>query len=124
MENNNQLARPDNTKLIETITTLNISEGDKQELIKKLATNEIGFAEFAKHKLAESAIAQNDIGNFLSELDMLKKTGMYATAALESKTGSGKITMQFRGGDTKLILPVLIILGVVLIAALVIVFWN
>jgi len=49
---------------------------------------------------------------------------MYATTKLEAKTGSGKIEMQFKGGDTKLIIPVLIIVAIVIIASLVIVFWK
>lgn len=75
-------------------------------------------------KLAASGVAQGDITNFLGELERLNKKGMYATTTLVSKTGSGEIRMQFKGGDTKLIVPVLIIIGIVVIAALAIVFWR
>jgi hypothetical protein len=124
MDNNNQLVKLDNTKLIETISNLNISEKDKQELMKQLVSNDVELIKNAKEKLTDSGVAQGDISNFLSELSIMSKKGMYATTTLEAKTGSGKITMQFKGGDTKLIIPVLVIFGVVIIAALVIVFWN
>ena len=38
------------------------------------------------------------------------------------ETGSGKMEISIRGGDRKLIIPVLIIISIVIIAALVIVF--
>lgn len=122
--NNNQLIKIDNTKMIETINTLNISENVKQELLEQLASNDIELINNAKQKLFDSGLAQGDISSFLSELAAMSNKGMYATTTLEAKTGSGKITMQFKGGDTKLIIPVLIILGIVIIAALVIVFWK
>ncbi len=124
MDNNNQLVKLDNTKLIETISNLNISEKDKQELMKQLVSNDVELIKNAKEKLTDSGVAQGDISNFLSELSIMSKKGMYATTTLEAKTGSGKITMQFKGGDTKLIIPVLVIFGIVIIAALFIVFWK
>ena len=122
--NNNQLVKLDNTKMIETINTLNLADNEKQELIRQLVSNDVELIRNAKQKLADSGVAQGDISNFLAELAAMSQKGMYATTTLEAKTGSGKITMQFKGGDTKLIIPVLIILGIVIIAALVIVFWK
>lgn len=125
MENsNNQLVKLDNSKMIETINSLNLSDIEKRELVRQLVSNDVELVKNAKQKLADSGIAQGDISNFLSELAAMSTKGMYSTTTLEAKTGSGKITMQFKGGDTKLIIPVLIILGVVIIAALVIVFWK
>lgn len=125
MENNNsQLIKFDNSKMIETINNLNLPDIDKQELVKQLIANDVEFIKIARKKLTESGVAQNDISNFLSELAALSKQGLYATTTIEANTGSGKITMQFKGGDTKLIIPVLVILGIVIIAALVIIFWK
>lgn len=126
MENNNnsQLVKLDRAKMQEVIATSNLSETDKQELSKQLMSNEVSVISSAMQKLADSGVAQNDISNFLAELRDLNKQGMYATTKLEAKTGSGKIEMQFKGGDTKLIIPVLIIVAIVIIAALVIVFWK
>jgi hypothetical protein len=126
MENNNNslLVKFDRVKMQEVISTSNLSENDKQELSKQLMSNEISVLSSAMQKLADSGVAQNDISNFLNELRDLNKQGMYATTKLEAKTGSGKIEMQFKGGDTKLIIPVLIIVAIVVISALVIIFWR
>ena len=125
MENNsNQLVKLDNTRMIETINGLNLSENEKQTLVKQLVSDDVELLKVAKQKLTDSGVAQGDISNFLTELASLSQKGMYATTTLEAKTGSGKITMQFKGGDTKLIIPVLIIVGIVIVASLVILFWN
>jgi type IV secretory pathway VirB6-like protein len=125
MENNNaQIVKLDNNKMIETINSLNLKENEKQELIRQLISNDVELIKNAKQKLTDSGVAQSDISNFLGELAAMSKKGMYSTTTLEAKTGSGKITMQFKGGDTKLIIPVLVILGIVVIAALVIIFWK
>jgi hypothetical protein len=123
-EDNRLVKVEGNVKVLEAIRALKLPEKDKQELVKKLMSDDVELIKYAKQKLADSGVAQNDISNFLGELERLSKKGMYATTKLEAKTGSGKIEMQFKGGDTKLIIPVLIILGIVIIAALVIVFWR
>jgi len=122
--NNNQLAKLDNAKMLDVIQKLNLPAKEKQALVKQLASDDVELIKHVRQKLADSGVAQTDISNFLAELAALSKKGMYATTKLEAKTGSGKIEMQFKGGDTKLIIPVLIIVGIVIIAALVIVFWR
>ena len=49
---------------------------------------------------------------------------MYVKTKQTIQTGSGSLEVEMKGGDTKLIIPVLVIVGIVAIAALVIVFWN
>lgn len=125
MENNNsQLVKLDRAKMQEVIANSNLPDTDKQELSKQLMSNEVSIISNAMQKLADSGVAQNDISNFLAEQRDLNTAGMYATTKIEAKTGSGKIEMQLKGGDTKLIIPVLIIVAIIIIAALVIVFWK
>ena len=122
---NNQLIKVEgNAKVLEAIRRLKLPEKDRQELEKKLLSDDVELIKYAKQKLADSGIAQNDISFFLAELTALNKKGMYATSKTKFKTGAGEIEMQFKGGDTKLIIPVLIIVGIVIIAALVIIFWR
>lgn len=111
-------------KVLDMIGTLKLPETEKRELVKKLMSDDLEIRRSASEKLAASGIAQHDISNFLTELERINKKGMYATTKLQAKTGSGSIEMQFKGGDTKLIIPVLVIVGIVVIAALVIVFWR
>jgi hypothetical protein len=126
MDNSNQqLARLENVKIIDIITKIpNLTEADKQELSKRVASDDIEIRKGALEKITQSQIAQNDLVAIMGELSAMSKQGMYIKTKQVIKTGSGQFEIEMKGGDTKLIIPVLIIVGVVVIAALVIIFWK
>jgi hypothetical protein len=125
MDNNNQLARLDNTKIIDIITKIpNLTDDDRHELSLRVASDDVEIRKGALEKITQSQIAQNDLMAIMGELTALNKQGMYVKSKQTIKTGSGTFEIEMKGGDTKLIIPVLVILGVVIIAALVIVFWK
>ena len=125
MENNNQLARLDNTKIIDIISKIpNLTEDDRHELSLRVASDDVEIRKLALEKINQSQIAQHDLMAIMGELTALNKQGMYVKSKQTIKTGSGTFEIEMKGGDTKLIIPVLVILGVVIIAALVIVFWK
>lgn len=121
---NSQLTIIESGKFLAIIEKLNLPESEKVELTKQLASNNLELIKKAEKKLIISGVAHKDIAFFLDQLKDLQKKGMYATTKLEANTGSGKIEMQFKGGDTKLIIPIVIIAAIVLIAALIILFWK
>jgi len=121
---NNQLARLDNSKIIEIIDTIpNLSETDRHELSLRVVSDDIEIRKNALEKITQSQIAQHDLTVIMGELSALNKQGMYVKSKQIIKTGSGQFDIEMKGGDTKLIVPVLIILGIVIIAVLVILFW-
>jgi hypothetical protein len=125
MDNNNQLARLDNTKIIDIITKIpNLTDDDRRELSLRVASDDVEIRKGALEKITQSHIAQHDLMAIMGELTAMSKQGMYVKSKQTIKTGSGTFEIEMKGGDTKLIIPVLIILGVVIIAALVIVFWK
>ncbi len=125
MDNNNQLARLDNTKIIDIITKIpNLTEDDRHELSLRVASDDVEIRKGALEKITQSQIAQHDLMAIMDELTALNKQGMYVKSKQTIKTGSGTFEIEMKGGDTKLIIPVLVILGIVIIAALVIVFWK
>ena len=126
MDNSNQqLARFDNVKIIDIITKIpNLTEEDRHELSKRVASDEIEIRKGALEKITQSQIAQHDLMAMMGELTAMSKQGMYVKSKQTVKTGSGTFDIEMKGGDTKLIVPVLIIVGVVIIAALVIIFWK
>lgn len=125
MDNNNQLARLDNTKIIDIITKIpNLTDDDRHELSLRVASDDVEIRKGALEKITQSQIAQHDLMAIMGELTALNKQGMYVKSKQTIKTGSGTFEIEMKGGDTKLIIPVLAILGVVIIAALVIVFWK
>ena len=125
MDNSNQLSRLDNTKILDIIVNIpNLTDEDRHELSKRVASDDIEIRKGALEKLTQSQIAQHDLMTIMGELSALNKQGMYVKSKQTIKTGSGQFEIEMKGGDTKLIIPVLIIVGIVIIAALVIVFWR
>ncbi len=125
MDNNNQLARLENVKIIDIITKIpNLTAQDRHELSKRVASDDVEIRKGALEKITQSQIAQHDLVAIMGELTAMSKQGMYVKSKQTIKTGSGQFEIEMKGGDTKLIIPVLIIVGVVLIAALVIIFWK
>ena len=116
------LTKYEHGKLIEVIEQLKISDDDKKKLLNDIASNNVDLQKFAGEKLIKSGVAHNDIQFFLTKLEHLQKQDMYATTKLTSTTGSGTIEMQFKGGDRRLIVPVLALLVILIIAILIVFF--
>ncbi len=125
MDNNNQLARLDNTKIIDIITKIpNLTDDDRHILSLRVASDDVEIRKGALEKITQSQIAHHDLMAIMGELTALNKQGMYVKSKQIIKTGSGTFEIEMKGGDTKLIIPVLIILSIVIIAVLVITFWK
>jgi uncharacterized membrane protein len=125
MENNNQLARLENTKIIDIISKIpNLTDEDRHELSLKVASDDVEIRKGAYEKITQSQIAQHDLMAIMGELSALNKQGMYVKSKQTIKTGSGQFEIEMKGGDKNLIIPVLVILGIILIAVLLIMFWN
>ncbi|MBS1570767.1 MAG: hypothetical protein JST62_00015 [Bacteroidetes bacterium] len=123
--NNNQIARIDSLKMLEIIDKIpNLTDGDKHELAKKIASDDIEIRKSALEKMTQSSIAHNDLVTIMGELSALNKEGMYVKSKQTIRTGSGTFEIESKGGDTKLIIPVLVIVAIVIIAILVIMFWR
>ena len=126
MENNNQqLSKFENNKILDIINTIpHLSDQDRRDLSLKVASDDEELRKSALEKITQSQIAQSDLFVVQSEIAALNKKGMYVKAKQTIKTGSGQVEIEMKGGDTKLIIPVLVIVGIVVIAALVILFWK
>lgn len=125
MENSNQLTKLDHTKILDLLNKLpDLSETDKRELQKQIASDDIRLRSEAFNKLAQSQIAQHDLQQILAEVSAINKKGMYIKAKQVVKTGSGQFEIEMKGGDSNLIIPVLTIFGVVIIVFLIAMFWN
>ncbi|GAA4496791.1 hypothetical protein GCM10023172_10680 [Hymenobacter ginsengisoli] len=120
-----QLSRLDNVKMIDIITKIpNLTEQDRHDLSLRVASDDVEVRKSVLEKITQSHIAQHDLIFILGELAALTKKGMYVKSKQTIKTGSGTFEIEMKGGDLKLIIPVLIISGIVLIGALVVLFWK
>lgn len=124
MNNNTDLVQNDKIKNSDIISNSNLPKLEKQKLTIQVLSNEISLMNKAKERHSESTQAYEDVSFFISGVSALNQKGIIAGQKTEAKTGSGKIEIQVRGGDSKLILSILSILGVVVIAVLLILSWH
>lgn len=125
MDNKNQLARFENSKFAEFISNIpNLTEEDKNKLANQIASDDVELRKNAIDKLEKSIRAQGDMDNLIYFQQALSKEGLYMVNKQTFETGSGRMEIHIKGGDRKLIIPVLVILGVVFISALIIIFWR
>src|SRR5687768_11340956 len=110
MENeSNQLAKIDSIKMLNIIATIpNLTEEDRRELAKKIASDDIELRKSAFEKMTQSNLAHNDLVTIMGALSDLNKQGMYVKSKQTIKTGTGTFEIESKGGDTKLIIPVLV----------------
>ena len=123
MDNSNQLSRLDNAKIVEIISKIpNLTDKDRHDLSLKIASDDVEIRRQAFEKMTQSQIAHYDFVTIMGELTAMNKQGVYVKSKQTIKTGSGTFEIEVKGGDKSLIVPVLIIVGIVVIAALLIVF--
>ena len=120
-----ELSKIDDSKILEIISTIpNLEESEKKELLVKVLSDDIEIRRSVLEKLSQSQIALNDLLTVQGEITALNKKGMYIKSKQTIKTGSGHVEIEMKGGDVKLIIPVLVIIGIILIAVLIIIFWR
>ncbi len=123
--NQNQLIKLDNSKILDVVSKMEtLSETEKRELTLRILSDDLEIRRVALGKITESRQAYDDFMNIMGQIAELKKTGMYIKTKQMIKTGSGTFEIESKGGDTKLIIPVLVIVGIVIIAVVIILFWH
>ena len=120
---NKQLAKLDNNQILSLIESMpNLNEEDKQQLQLQIMSDNLELRKTAMDKLLKSQQAQADISDVMNQILEAPKQGVYINAKQTAETGSGKVEIEVKGGDTKFIVPVLTILAIVALVVLFIVF--
>ncbi len=115
----NQLSKFENNRILDIIKTMpDLTDEDRRDLQLKMASDDVELRKQALEKLTKSQLAQHDLVTIMGELTALNKKGMYIKSKQTVETGSGKFEIEVKGGDTKLIVPVLIVVGIVILIAL------
>lgn len=121
----NEIAKYENSKIIDVIKNIpDLTDQEKTSLIQKVLSDDVAIRNSVLTRLADSQIAINDLVAVQGEITALNKQGMYIKAKQTIKTGSGNVEIEMKGGDAKLIIPVLVILGIIIIAVLAILFMR
>jgi hypothetical protein len=120
---NGQIVHLNSDKISDIITKIpNLTDKDKRELMLRIASDDIEVRKKALEKITQSQIAHQDFMFIMDELAAWNKKGVYIGSKQRINTGSGTFDIEIKGGDSRLIIPVLIIVAIVLIVVLIIVF--
>lgn len=96
---------------------------EKQEkLIEKHLHNILDIERMKDEKVIKSKVAEHDLKIHKDYLDELTADKRYYTTTQEVETGSGKIEIKVRGGDTKFIVPIITVIGIIIVIILAIMF--
>lgn len=101
-----------------------LNEEQQSRYLEKLASDNAELMNYASKKVADSKTAENDMYTDLEFIGRLETENKVINIERTYESGSGRMKINIKGGDRRLIIPVFVILGIVIIAALVIVFWK
>lgn len=97
-----------------------ISEQARQELLAKIATDREILMFDAQKKLLQSQIAEHDLAVVMDNVQSLNADGKVFSVQQTLETGSGKISLNIKGGDTRFVIPILTALGCIIVIILLI----
>ena len=87
----------------------------QNDLIRKHQEGLIKISHDALSSEIRSRATEVDLNTFQENVERLDNDRKVYTAKNESQTGSGKIDIVIRGGDTRFIVPVLLSIGLILL---------
>jgi len=122
MDENNKLQKFDLDALPAFFKDL--TEEQQKSYLEKLANDNADLKKYANEKIIDSKVAERDMVTDIEFLKQIETENKVINVKREYQTGSGKMELNIKGGDKKFIIPILVILGVILIAILVILFGH
>ena len=99
-----------------------LSKDQQLKLINKMAENDAELRNKINEKIGDSRIAEHDMATILDMVQSVEVDGKFINVNQTLKTGSGKIDINIKGGDRKMLIPVIVVLLIALIIVLVVVF--
>lgn len=122
MEDNNKLQKFDLDALPAFFKDL--TEEQQKAYLEKLANDNADLKKYANEKIIDSKVAERDMVTDIEFMKQIETENKVINVKREYNTGSGKMELNIKGGDKKFIIPILVILGIILIAVLVILFGS
>lgn len=92
-----------------------LPEEKKQELMAKMAENRIDLQTEAAQRLMKSKNAESDLAMMTEKVQELDHERKIYSVHEKLETGSGNIDVKIKGGDTKFLVPILIVIGCIIL---------
>jgi hypothetical protein len=91
----------------------------QKELREKYVRDQLEARNIAMRGAAQSAIGENDLTVAVQTVESLHDERKIYTHTATAQMGSGTQTLKVKGGDTRFIVPILIVIGVIIVALIV-----
>jgi hypothetical protein len=92
-----------------------LPEEKKQELMAKMADNRIDLQTEAQQRFMKSKNAESDLAMMTEKVEALEHERKIYSVHEKLETGSGNIEVKIKGGDTKFLVPILIVIGCIIL---------
>lgn len=93
-----------------------LPEEDQRAILRRLQEKQVDVMVDLTRAVGKSRVAENDLDIHNENVARLDQERKVYSSKVTAETGSGKIDMQVRGGDTRFIVPILAVIGIVLLA--------
>ncbi len=93
-----------------------LSQEDQRAIRRKLQDGLVDVQLDMHRAIGKSRVAENDLNLLNDAVARLDHERKIYSSKVTAETGSGKIDMQVRGGDTRFLIPILVTVGAILLA--------
>lgn len=95
-----------------------LSEQEQRAVVKKLQDQDIEIRGEILRKISKSQIAEHDLAVGIDAVQRLDHERKIYSKKMKGETGSGTYELHIRGGDTKFIVPILVVIGVIILGVI------
>lgn len=92
-----------------------LPEEKRQELMAKMAENRIDLQTEAMQRLMKSKNAESDLAMMTEKVQELDHERKIYSVHEKFETGSGSMDVKIKGGDTKFLVPILVVIGCIIL---------
>ena len=93
-----------------------LSDEEKRNVIQRIVDQDIELRAELGRKRISSNIAENDLAVAIDLVQRLESERRIYSHHSKGETGSGSYDLKIRGGDTKFIVPILLVVGIIIVA--------
>lgn len=97
-----------------------LTEAEKRDVMMRLVDQDVELRRELLAKLGKSKIAEHDLLVAIEAVRRLDHERKIYSKKMKGETGSGTYELQIRGGDTRFIVPVLVVIGVIILGVILI----
>ena len=97
-----------------------LSKEEQRDVTKKLQAQDIEIRGELLRKVGKSKVAEHDLAVGIDAVQRLDHERKIYSKRMKGETGSGTYDLHIRGGDTKFIVPVLVVIGVIILGVILI----